>query len=150
MDRSAFMRQPLPTAPKSASRRQLLLFGFASCLAVPAAFARGGGRPSSFVAIDRDSDGTIDLDEAKRAAGLLFQHLDRHHTGKLRRAELGRRRLSLSDFNWADRDHDGTLDRDEYLALVERQFKAADVDNDGTVSPGEFKSRSGRPLRRLL
>ncbi len=150
MDRSALMRDPRPTAPKSASRRQLLLFGLASCFAGPAAFARGGGRPGSFSAIDRDADGTIDLDEAKRAAELLFQHLDRHHTGKLSRAELGRRRLTVAEFSWADRDHDGTLDKDEYLALVERQFRAADVDNDGTVSRAEFKSRSGLPLRRLL
>jgi hypothetical protein len=150
MDRPAFMRHRIPTAPKSVSRRYLLFFGLASCMAAPAAFARGGGRPSSFAAIDRDSDGTIDLDEAKRAAELLFQHLDRRGSGKLSRAEIGRRRVSLAEFSWADRDHDGTLDKDEYLALVERQFKAADVDHDGTVDRAEFNSRSGLPLRRLL
>jgi len=119
-------------------------------VAAPAAFARGGGRAGSFAALDRDGDGTIDLDEAKRAAELLFGHLDRHRTGKLNRAQLGRRRLTVAEFSWADRDHDGTLDKDEYLALVERQFKAADVDHDGTVSRAEFESRSGLPLRRLL
>jgi Ca2+-binding EF-hand superfamily protein len=150
MDQPALMRNPTSTAPKSASRRQLLLFGLASCVVMPAAFARGGGRPSSFAAIDRDSDGTIDLDEAKRAAELLFQHLDRNHTGKLSRREIGRRRVSLAEFSWADRDHDGTLDKDEFLALVERQFKAADRDHDGTVDRAEFNSRFGLPLRRLL
>jgi hypothetical protein len=50
-------------------------------MATSAAFARGGGRAASFSALDRDADGTIALDEAKRAAELLFQHLDRHRTG---------------------------------------------------------------------
>ncbi len=135
---------------KRQSRRQLLLFALASCIAAPAAFARGGGRPGSLAGIDRDADGTIDLDEAKGAAELLFQHLDRNRRGKLTRAELGRRRVAGAEFSWADRDHDGTLDKDEYLALVERQFRAADVDHDGTIDRTEFKSRAGLPLRRLL
>ena len=147
MDWPAFKRRATPTGP-STSRRHLLLFGLASCVTASAAFARGGSRPGS--ALDRDADGTIDLDEAKRAAELLFQHLDRHRTGKLNRAQLGRRRLTVAEFSSADSDHDGTLDKDEYLALVERQFKAADVDHDGTVSRAEFESRSGLPLRRLL
>jgi EF hand domain-containing protein len=149
MDRPAFMRHPTPAAPKGASRRQLLLLGLASCMAT-AAFARGGGRAGSFAGIDRDGDGTIDLDEAKRAAGALFQHLDRRNTGRLSRAQIGRLRISLAEFSWADRDHDGTLDKDEFLALVERQFRAADVDHDGTVSRAEFASRTGLPLRRLV
>ena len=150
MDWLAFQRRATPTGPKSTSRRHLLLFGLASCVTASATFARGGGRPGSFAALDRDADGTIDLDEAKRAAELLFQHLDPHRTGKLNRAQLGRRRLTVAEFSSADRDHDGTLDKNEYLALVERQFQAADVDHDGTVSRAEFGSRSGLPLRRLL
>jgi Ca2+-binding EF-hand superfamily protein len=148
MDRPT--RLPTPTTPESASRRQLLVLMLASCMAAPtAAFARGG-RASSFSGIDRDSDGTIDLNEAKSAAELVFQHLDRRRTGKLTRGQLGRLRVTASEFNWADRDHDGTVDKDEYLALVERQFRAADVDHDGKVSRAEFKSRAGLPLRRLL
>jgi hypothetical protein len=151
MDWLVSMRGPAPTAPEGPSRRQLLLLlGLASCMAAPPAFARGGGRPGSFSAIDGDANGTIDLDEAKHAAEIRFQHLDRHRVGKLSHAELGRRRLTVPEFSWADRDHDGTLDKDEYLALVERQFRAADVDHDGMVSRAEFESRSGLPLRRLL
>jgi Ca2+-binding EF-hand superfamily protein len=118
--------------------------------AISSALARDGGRAGSFVGIDRDRDGTIDLEEAKHAAGLLFDHLDRKHTGMLTHGELGRGRASAAEFSWADRDHDGTLTKEEYLALVERQFKAADRDHDGTVSRAEFYSRSGLPLRRLL
>lgn len=135
--------------PAWPSRRQLLVWGLltAGLMAPSPALAR---RPASFAAIDRDRDGTIDLDEAKRAAESLFAQLDRRQTGKLSRAELGRGRLTVAQFSWADRDHDGTLTKDEYLALVEREFRAADTDRDGTVSRAEFKARAGLPLRRLL
>lgn len=149
MDRPAFLRQTIPAAPKGASRRQVLLIALASVMAAPAALARGG-RAASFAGIDTDNDGTIDLDEAKRAGAALFESLDRGRAGKLSHAQLGRRRLTAAEFAWADRDHDGTIDKDEYLALVERQFRAADVDNEGTVDRAEFKSRSGLALRRLL
>lgn len=134
------------------SRRRLLLLGLLTvgCMATASSAFAGGGRPASFEAIDRDRDGTIDLDEAKRTAAVLFDQLDRHRTGKLSRIQLGRARMTLAEFSWADRDHDGTLTKDEYLTLVERQFRAADVDHDGTVSSAEFKARSGLPLRRLL
>jgi Ca2+-binding EF-hand superfamily protein len=149
MDRLALTRGRV--SPERPSRRQLLLWGLlmAGFMAPSSTLARGGG-PASFEAIDRNRDGTIDLDEAKRAAAHLFRRLDRRRTGKLSRAELGRGRLTVAQFSWADRDHDGTLTKDEYLALVEREFRAADIDRDGTVSRAEFKSRGGLPLRRLL
>jgi hypothetical protein len=149
MDRLALTRDR--ASPQRPSRRQLLLWSLlmAGFMASSSALARGGG-PASFAAIDRDRDGTIDLDEAKRAAVRVFRQLDRRRAGKLSRAALGRRRLTIAQFSWADRDHDGTLTKDEYLALVEREFRAADVNRDGTVSRAEFKSRVGLPLRRLL
>jgi Ca2+-binding EF-hand superfamily protein len=105
------------------------------------------GRGASFAAIDSDHDGTLDLEEVKRAAGKLFDQLDADHDGTLTRSEL-RRRVSAKAFAAADTDKDGTLSKDEYLALVEQRFKAADVDHDGTLSPSEF--RFALPLRRLL
>ncbi len=71
MDWLVSMRGSTPWASKGHSRRQLLLLGLASCMAGPSAFARGGGRPGSFSAIDGDADGTIDLDErsARRRYG---------------------------------------------------------------------------------
>jgi Ca2+-binding EF-hand superfamily protein len=104
----------------------------------------------SFEAIDRDRDGSIDLDDAKRTAERLFEQLDRRGAGRLSRAELGRGRLTVAQFNRADSNHHGTLTKDEYLWLVEREFKTADSDRDGTVSGAEFKSEAGMPLRRLL
>jgi EF hand len=46
--------------------------------------------------------------------------------------------------------NDGTLDKNEFLALVEKRFKAADPDNDGTIDAKELKSAAGRSLVRLL
>ncbi|HLH91486.1 MAG TPA: EF-hand domain-containing protein [Xanthobacteraceae bacterium] len=130
------------------SRRQLLLWGLVAAGVTAPSVALA--RRASFEAIDQDRDGTISLEEAKHAAAGLFDRLDRHRTGKLTRAQLGRGRLTVAQFSWADRDHDGTLTKDEYLALVEREFAAADGDHDGTVSRAEFHSRAALPLRRLL
>jgi hypothetical protein len=77
----------------------------------------------------------VDLDEAKAAASMLFDKLDRDHDGTLGRRELSGRMVS-KEFGAANGDRDGTLDRDEYLAAVEKSFKAADRDNDGTQGVG--------------
>jgi Ca2+-binding EF-hand superfamily protein len=74
--------------------------------------------------LDTDHDGTVDLDEAKKAASTLFDKLDH--------------------------DHDGTLSKDEYLTVVEQRFKAANTDNDSTLDAKELSSRAGRRLLRLL
>jgi EF hand len=93
--------------------------------------------------------GTVDLTEAKTAAGKLFDKLDRDHDGTLDRREL-RGRLDAKDFAAADPDNDGTVDKNEFLAIVEKRFKAADPDNDGTIDAKEFRSAAGRSLVRLL
>jgi Ca2+-binding EF-hand superfamily protein len=99
--------------------------------------------------LDTDKDGTVDLDEAKKAASTLFDKLDRDHDGTLDRRELGGR-LSTTEFALADPDKDGTLSKDEYLKVVESRFKAADSDNDGTLDEKELRSRAGQALLRLL
>jgi len=99
--------------------------------------------------LDADHDGTVSLDEAKKAAGDMFDKLDRDHDGTLSRREL-RGTLSTKEFAAADTDKDGTISKDEYLAVVEQRFKAADADNDGTLTPKELGTRAGRGLLRLL
>ena len=99
--------------------------------------------------LETDNDGSVDLDEAKKAASALFDKLDRDHEGTLDRRELGSR-LSAAEFAAADPDKDGTLSKDEYLKVVENRFKAADPDNDGTLDEKELRSRAGQSLLRLL
>jgi len=99
--------------------------------------------------LDTDNDGTIDLDEAKKAASALFDKLDRDRDGTLDKREL-RGRLTAAEFAAADPDKDGTLSKDEYLMVVEQRFKAANLDNDGTLDEKELSSRAGRALLRLL
>jgi hypothetical protein len=98
---------------------------------------------------DSDSDGTVDLEEAKKAASAVFDRLDRDHDGTLDRRELAGR-LSAKEFAAADPDHDKTLTKDEYLAIVEQRFKAANLDNDGTLDAREFATGAGEALLRLL
>jgi hypothetical protein len=106
-------------------------------------------RPSAIQKFDTDNDGTLDLNEVKKAGGALFDKLDRDHDGTLDRSEL-RGRLSAKEFAAADPDKDGTLTKDEYLAVVEQRFKAADPDNDGTLDAKELSTPAGRALLRLL
>ncbi len=98
---------------------------------------------------DPDNDGTIDLAEAKKAAGALFDKLETDKDGTVTAKEL-QGRLSKVDLAAADPDKDGTLSKDEYLALVEARFKAADPDNDGKLDAKEIVTPAGHALVRLL
>jgi Ca2+-binding EF-hand superfamily protein len=130
------------------SRRNVLTVALTALLgaaAVPALAA-----PTGPVALlDTDNDGTVDLNEAKKAASALFDKLDTDKDGTLDLKEL-KGRVTDKEFKAADPDNDGTLSKDEYLAMVEKRFKAADPDNDGTVSAAEFNSAAGRALGKLL
>jgi Ca2+-binding EF-hand superfamily protein len=99
--------------------------------------------------LDTDSDGTVDLAEAKKAASALFDRLDPDHDGTLDKRELAGR-LSAKELAAADPDRDGTLTKDEYLAVVEQRFNAANPDKDGTLDAKELNSAAGKALLRLL
>jgi EF hand len=105
--------------------------------------------PDLLAGLDTDHDGTVSLDEAKKAAEVMFDKLDRDHDGTLTGREL-RGRLSAREFAAADADKDGTISKDEYLAVVEQRFKAADTDNDGTLTRRELTTKAGRQLLLLL
>jgi hypothetical protein len=98
---------------------------------------------------DVDHDGTLSLDEVKKAASARFDELDRDHDGTLDRRELGAT-VTAWQFRRTDTDKDGTLDKNEYLAMVEQLFRAADKDHDGTLDRKELNSRAGRVLLRLF
>jgi len=99
--------------------------------------------------LDLDRDGTVDLDEATKAASAVFDMIDRDGDGLLTRHELSGR-LSVRELRAADPDHDGTLSKTEYLALAAARFRAADGDADDTLTAGELRSKGGRALLRLL
>jgi Ca2+-binding EF-hand superfamily protein len=80
---------------------------------------------------DPDHDGTLSLDEVKKAADARFDALDADHDGSLDKKELGRA-VSARDLKRADTDKDGTLDKTEYEAIATQRFQAADRDHDGT------------------
>jgi Ca2+-binding EF-hand superfamily protein len=131
------------------SRRDALFLTVAGLVAA-ATPALAQSRKSTFVGqFDADNDGTVDLAEAKKAAGDLFDKLDTDNDGTLNLKEL-RGRVSHKDLTAADPDHDNTLTKDEYLAVVEKRFKAADKDNDGTLSSWELHTPAGKALVRLL
>jgi Ca2+-binding EF-hand superfamily protein len=127
----------------------------ASLLAIPLspAIIVTGASPalaaSALQTLDPDKDGTVDLNEAKTAAGALFDSLDVDHDGTLDRKELGNR-ISAADWKIADPDNDKTISKDEYLAFVEVAFKRANPDNDGTIDAKELKTPAGHALLRLL
>jgi Ca2+-binding EF-hand superfamily protein len=130
------------------SRRNVFTVALTALLGAAAASALAA--PSGPVALfDTDNDGTVDLNEAKKAASALFDKLDTDKDGTVDSKELGGR-LTQGEFTAADPDKDGTLSKDEYLAVVEKRFKAADPDNDGTVSAAEFETVAGRSLSKLL
>jgi Ca2+-binding EF-hand superfamily protein len=130
------------------SRRSIFLIS-AMFLAGGSASALAAPRGNAIKMFDTDADGTLDLNEVKKAAAALFARLDRDHDGTLDRRELAGR-LSAREFAAADPDHDGTLSLDEYLAVVEQRFKAADPDGDGTLDAKELSTPAGRALVRLL
>jgi hypothetical protein len=98
---------------------------------------------------DADHDGTLSLDEVKKAASARFDALDRNHDGSLGRRELGGT-ITMQEFARADTNKDRKLDKNEYLAMVEKLFQAADKDHDGTLDKKELDSRAGGFLLRLF
>jgi hypothetical protein len=98
---------------------------------------------------DTDNDGSIDLVEAKKAAGDLFDKLNADKDNTIDTKEL-QGRLSKKDLAANDPDKDNALTKDEYLAIVEARFKAADPDNDGKVDAKELATPAGKDLVRLL
>ncbi len=98
---------------------------------------------------DTDNDGTVDLDEVKKAASAVFDRLEKDNDGTLDAREL-RGRLSATELAAADPDNDGTLTKDEYLAVVTQRFNAANPDKDGTLDAKEFRTKAGQSLLRLL
>src|SRR6266567_5494542 len=87
-----------------------------------------------------DHDGTLSLDEIKKADSARFDALNRNHNGTLDRRQLGAT-VAAREFRQADTDKDRTLDKNEYLAVVEKLFQA---------DRKELNSPAGRAVLRLF
>jgi EF-hand domain pair len=126
-----------------------LIVGITGALA-PIGPAQAASAAEKMKTWDPDKDGTMDLTEANKAAGVKFDALERDHDGTLDRKEMSSTKVDKKTFNKADPDNDGTLTKGEYLTIVKDLFQAADPDHDGTVSVDELKSKAGKALARLL
>ena len=98
---------------------------------------------------DIDHEGTLSIDEIKKAAIARFEELDRNHKGHLSRSQLAGT-LTLQQFRKADKDKNGTLDQDEFLSVIDELFQAADKDHDGTLDKRELGGSAGRTLLKLF
>jgi Ca2+-binding EF-hand superfamily protein len=98
---------------------------------------------------DTDRDGTLTLDEVKKAADARFDALDGDHDNTLDAKEL-RGIVAGNELTKADPDKDKTLDKTEYQAVVAQRFQAADPDRDGTLDKKELNGRAGKSLLRML
>jgi len=137
-------------------RTKLLLGGTAilcfalSCVAGHAqSKSRGPDLDAFMQQWDPDHDGTMSLDEVKKAADARFDTLDTDHEGTLDKKEL-RRIVPAKEMSKADPDKDGTLDKTEYEAIAAERFQAADTDNDGTLDKKELGSKAGKALMRMM
>ena len=99
---------------------------------------------------DPDSDGTLDLAEANKAAAARFDSLESDNDGTLDTKEMSSTKVDKKVFKKADPDNDGTLTKGEFLTIVKERFEAAVPDHDGTVSVAELKTKAGKDLVRLL
>ena len=97
--------------------RRIAIFAGLGVAFYPLLPALSASDPDLLAGLDTDHDGTVSLDEAKKAAETVFDKLDRDRDGTLTAREL-RGRLSAREFTAADTDKDGTISKDEYLAVV--------------------------------
>ena len=105
----------------------------------------------AFKKADKDSDGTLDKEEAKALKGVSkhFDEIDFDKSGTVSMEEITAHLNSMKkemhakgeqNFKKADKDNDGTLDKEEAKALprVSKNFDAIDTGKDGTVSMEEI------------
>jgi hypothetical protein len=104
---------------------------------------------AALAACDTDKDGTVDENEAKAAAGTLFNKLDTDKDGTLDEKEL-QGHMTRAHFDEADPDHDNTLTRNEYMVFVTKAFRAANRDGDSTIDARELETPAGRRLILLM
>ncbi|NJM54704.1 MAG: EF-hand domain-containing protein [Verrucomicrobiae bacterium] len=99
-------------------------------------------------ATDDDTDGELDMAEAKASATKVFKKLDKNNDGKLDAKEF-KGRLTKKEFEAANPDKDKTIELPEWLALAEARFKAANPDGDVTLECDELQSKKGKAFLKI-
>ena len=133
----------------------LILACLATAWLAPAGYAAKSGKSfeQAFKAADKDSDGTLDREEAKALPRVAkrFDEIDADKDGTVSLEEVYASARKVvkhmeeerrAKFQAADKDKDGTLDREEAKALprVSEHFDEIDADKDGTVSAKEINT----------
>ena len=127
----------------------LVFFALSSATGGAQTKSRGPDLDAFMQQWDPDHDGTLSLDEVKKAADARFDALDTDHEGTLDKKETARV-LTARELSKADKDKDGTLDKAEYETIAADRFQAADTDHDGTLDKKELGSKAGKSLMRML
>ena len=131
--------------PKLASV-SLIILGLVAVAAPASVLAKAA--PDMKV-LDPDSDGTVSLAEAEKAADAKFAALDPDHDGTID-AKEAKGLMDHAAFTASDPDKDGTIDKKEYAAAVEAAFKSADPDGDGTLNAKELAAPMGQKLLEMI
>jgi hypothetical protein len=114
------------------------------------AFAQATGRGCPAMKVpDPYNNGMMDLDEAEKAASVLFDRLNRDNGGTLDTKKL-KGRMTKAELPTVDPDHDGMLDKGAFLKVVEASFRVPNPDKDGTIDCRELRIPTGKSLLRLL
>ena len=133
--------------------RKLLVFPMALLFGVFAAVGDiHAQRPTINVFLERydtDHDGSLSLEEIKKAAIERFKTLDRKHRGRLTRSQLAGL-LSFQQFRKADKDKTRTIDQQEFVAIGQDLFHKADAEHVGRLDKKELGTGPGKALRRLF
>ena len=122
----------------------------------------GGGPAMMFERLDRNGDGAITRDEAKRQRGEMFDRLDRNKDGYLEEDEARlvqkkhhfmrkmHRAERRTDRHMAmDADKDGKISLSEFTNAPSPLFKRLDSNGDGAISAGERKAARSRAFARM-
>ena len=129
--------------------RRALMSGLAALSLLTSVGLAVAQTPTAFLKmVDKDSDGTVTLDEVKAFASDRFKALEKDQDGTLDTKEL-KGRLSATGFKAANADADKTIDEPEFMAYVEKLFKEAN-DGDTTLDAKELAKPAGKKLIMLL
>src|SRR5215471_18675003 len=126
----------------------ILAFAAISAIAIPTQAQAERFNVEAFIQQwDADRDGTLSLEEVRKAATARFEALDRRHKGILTRTQLAGV-LTFQQFREANADKQGALDLNEFLSVVEKLFRCDTADGfpvevDGWDMAGIVDDTSG-------